>query len=326
MKIGFGPAAANAGGTYFGRLPELFARYAPQHDCIHAPAHPDELDVYHGMTCYLPSAVRRGRVRSVVTVRDLDFVRRPERYSLFERLFTLPLYRRCCRRAECVITTAETLRRELSERLRIDPERIEAVMPLAATLPSPLPNDAECEAVRRKYGLPDRFLLVVGGAEVRCRLLTLLPVTGACEAPLPLVIRCRRSAFSERVVAYLRERRMLSRVTLLYESSAAELPALMRLSSGMIYLPSAEASVVPIVEAMRVGTPMLLSDTPLNREAAAGAALYADPDDRAALAGALARLRCAEACRELSDCGRRRAERFSERAVVGRLLEIYAGL
>ena len=63
----------------------------------------------------------------------------------------------------------------------------------------------------------------------------------------------------------------------IYELSPDDLPALFRLAHAFVYLPDAgiEASIVPVVEAMRAGVPMVLSDTQLNREAAGDAAAYA---------------------------------------------------
>ena len=95
------------------------------------------------------------------------------------------------------------------------------------------------------------------------------------------------------------------------------------------YLPDAgiEASIVPVVEAMRAGVPMVLSDTQLNREAAGDAAAYVRPEAAGEVAAALENvLSDANFRREMKARERRRAELFSEYAVARRLIDIYSSL
>ncbi|MFQ7387083.1 MAG: glycosyltransferase [Alistipes sp.] len=68
------------------------------------------------------------RIPCVMTVHNLNFLRYPHLYSLGERLVLLRLYRRMLRSASRVITVNRDAREELSDRLRIDPGRIEVVM------------------------------------------------------------------------------------------------------------------------------------------------------------------------------------------------------
>ena len=102
-----------------------------------------------------------------MTVHNLTFLRYPHLYSLGERLVLLRLYRRMLRSASRVITVNRDAREELSDRLRIDPGRIEVVMPLAARMPQNPPDGAELEGVRRKYALPRDFVLMLGTVEPR---------------------------------------------------------------------------------------------------------------------------------------------------------------
>ena len=66
-----------------------------------------------------------------------------------------------------MITVNRDAREELSDRLRIDPGRIEVVMPLAVRMPQNPPDGAELEGVRRKYALPRDFVLMLGTVEPR---------------------------------------------------------------------------------------------------------------------------------------------------------------
>ena len=167
MKIGFDDTPAAPAGTYSQHLARLLAEYAPEHEYIIDGKRCKEFDLYHGFRPGLPFPVLLRRIPCVMTVHNLNFLRYPYLYSLGERLVLLRLYRRMLRSASRVITVNRDAREELSDRLRIDPGRIEVVMPLAARMPQNPPDGAELEGVRRKYALPRDFVLMLGTVEPR---------------------------------------------------------------------------------------------------------------------------------------------------------------
>lgn len=167
MKIGFDDTPAAPVGTYSQHLARLLAEYAPEHEYIIDGKRCKEFDLYHGFRPGLPFPVLLRRIPCVMTVHNLNFLRYPHLYSLGERLVLLRLYRRMLRSASRVITVNRDAREELSDRLRIDPGRIEVVMPLVVRMPQNPPDGAELEGVRRKYALPRDFVLMLGTVEPR---------------------------------------------------------------------------------------------------------------------------------------------------------------
>lgn len=167
MKIGFDDTPAAPVGTYSQHLARLLAEYALEHEYIIDGKRCKEFDLYHGFRPGLPFPVLLRRIPCVMTVHNLNFLRYPHLYSLGERLVLLRLYRRMLRSASRVITVNRDAREELSDRLRIDPGRIEVVMPLAVRMPQNPPDGAELEGVRRKYALPRDFVLMLGTVEPR---------------------------------------------------------------------------------------------------------------------------------------------------------------
>lgn len=452
MKIGFDDAPAAPAGTYSQHLAKLLAEYAPEHEYIIDGKRCKEFDLYHGFRSGLPFPVILRRIPCVMTVHNLNFLRYPHLYSLTQRLVLLRLYRRMLRSAERLITVNRDAREELSDRLQIDPGRIEVVMPLAVRVPHQAPADAELEAVRRKYGLPRDFVLMLGTIEPRHNHEALFEAlfelrerereisdrerrngkeglrpaaegerdktqtrnikrgmqteqspreadggpdlkaedagwrntmpdgvggrgdlevgdaahasifagpespdlnrhaasdfgtaergrlyapagetTGESNAPrrVGVVVCGRRTTYADFLLGYARERHLGAYVDFIYELAPDDLPALFRLARCFVYLPDAriEASIVPVVEALRAGLPMVLSDTQLNREAAGDAAVYVHPEAVGEVAAALENVLWDEAFRhEMRQRERRRAELFSEYAVARRLIDIYSSL
>ena len=329
MKIGLDTAPVSARSNYFQDLADVLAHYAPEHEYVVDAKRRDRLDLYHGFSSSLPLSVHLGRVPAVMTVPNLNFLRYPRLYPLSERLIALRLYRRALRQAHRVITVSSPAREELSERLSIDPAKIEVLMPLAARAPQGPPLKAELEHTRCKYGLPERFILMIGAVEPRHNHEAVLDALPAVESTVGLVVCGRRTAWSDSLLNRARERHLATRVDFIYELTPADLPALFRLARVFAYLPDAEAeaSIVPVVEALRAGLPMVLSDTPVNREAAGNAAAYVNPGAPGEVVAALENALDDESWRQtMRQRERRRAELFSEYAVAERLMQIYTSL
>ena len=328
MKIGLESHPVAVSGSYAESLYELLSRHAPEHEYLLDCNNRDDLDVYHDSGT-APWHGRRGRVPHVVTVRNLGCLRHPELFSRRERRAVLDPYRAAVRGAARLIVPHGGAGRELARLLGIGPERIEVFLPLTVCPPAAEPDAPALDAVRRKYALPDEFLLTVGPPEPRRHLPELLAAMADAGCSRACVGCGRRTPYAERLLARLRTLRAVSRVEFLYEPEPADLPALFRLAHGFVYLPdaSAEAPAAPIVEALRAGLPSLLSDLPLHREAADDAAAYVRPETHDELVEALRRLDGdAGFRRALHGRGLRRAEAFSEEAVVRRLLAIYSAL
>ena len=329
MKIGLDTAPVTSRGNYCRHLADVLAHYAPEHEYVVDTKRHGDVDLFHGFSFSLPLSVHLGRVPAVMTVPNLNFLRYPHLYSLSERLIALRLYRRALRQAQRVITVSTPAREELSERLSIDPSKIEVVMPLAARVPQEPPARAELEHTRRKYGLPEQFILMLGTVEPHHNHEAVLDALAALDSNVGGVVCGRRTVYSDFLLRYARERHLAARVDFIYELTPADLPALFCMARVFAYLPDvrSEASIVPVVEALRAGLPMVLSDTRLNREAAGNAAAYVNPEAPGEVVAALENALCDESWRQtMRQRERRRAELFSEYAVAERLMQIYTSL
>lgn len=330
MKIGLDTAPAALRGTYFQHLASVLARYAPEHEYIIGAEVNDGVDLYHGFRSSLPLSVHLRRVPSVMTVPNLNFLRYPHLYTFAERLFVLTLYRRALRRAGRVITVSAPAREELSERLNIDPSKIEVMVPLAGfRLRSGNPSQAELEHVRRKYALPEHFILMIGTVEPRHNHQAVFAALADVASPAGVVV-WRPPHGLVRLSAGLCPRPPHRRTGGFHLRTDPFGPS-GAVPSGAVfaYLPDAdaEASVVPVVEALRAGLPMVLSDTQVNREAAGEAAAYVRPEARGEVLAALENaLEDVSWRRTMQERERRRAELFSEYAVAERLMQIYTSL
>lgn len=104
---------------------------------------------------------------------------------------------------------------------------------------------------------------------------------------------------------------------------------LLRRATALVTASRDEGFGIPLVEAMSVGTPVVVSDIPIFREIGGSAARYADPDDEVAFGVAVSSLDDPATWRAASTASRRRAARFdwdaSATALSGVLERVVAG-
>lgn len=170
---------------------------------------------------------------------------------------------------------------------------------------------------------------MIGTVEPRHNHQAVFAALADAASPAGVVVCGRRTAWSDYLLGYARARR--HRRTGGFHLRTDPFGPSGAVPSGAVFAylsdADAEASVVPVVEALRAGLPMVLSDTQVNREAAGEAAAYVRPEARGEVLAALENaLEDVSWRRTMQERERRRAELFSEYAVAERLMQIYTSL
>jgi glycosyltransferase involved in cell wall biosynthesis len=266
------------------------------------------LDLYHGTNYAAP---RFARCPVVITVHDLTVQLLPDTHPWRRRLRhrLLPaLWRRAAR----VIADSRTTRDDLVRHCGVEPARV-VVVPLApAGSMRPVRDGAVLAAVRRRYGLPDRFLLYVGALEPRKDLPVLLEAFEALRREGREETLVLAGGGAADYVAALRaevERRGLAAaVRMPGPVDERDLPALYAACLLFVYPSRYEGFGLPPLEAMACGAPVVVARTASLAEQFEGAAQTVEPGRPEALRAALAALLDDEAGRAaLAARGRARA-------------------
>jgi glycosyltransferase involved in cell wall biosynthesis len=220
----------------------------------------------------------------VVTVHDLDFLDHPERTTGEIRRDYVALAARHATRADAVIAVSESTKREVVKRLGVAPERV-----AVARAGVPRWTQAGRRAARPQGG----HILFLGTLEPRKNVGALLDayerlldrrrdaprltLAGrATPAAAEWLERCSRSPLSGHVdpIGYVPDG---SRRDLFERAS-------------MLVLPSwNEGFGLPVLEAMALGVPAIVSDRGALPEVAGDAALYCDPAEPESIARAIER-------------------------------------
>lgn len=231
---------------------------------------PRRCDLFHAP--WIDGAMLRCPVPMVVTLHDLSPLKRRGEYLRTGLRFRLRYL--AVQRAARVIVPTNALAEQAIEALELPRERV-AVIPEAPAPKLCRRGDDEVEAVRRRYGLPDRYLLWVG------RLTTPEPrkrVAALVRTPrkLPLVLVGAAGSWAHE----------LPGVTLTGALCDDELAAIYSGAHALVFPSDHEGFGLPPVEALACGTPVVASDVPVLREVLEGRATLGPVGDMAGLVAA----------------------------------------
>ena len=224
---------------------------------------PKRCDVFHSP--WIDGALLRSPVPMVVTLHDLIPLKRRGEYLRTGLRFKLRYL--AVQRAVRVIVPTRAVADDAMRTLELPAERLAVIGEAAA--PAFVPRDeAEVAEVRERLGLPDKYLMWVGGLrnpEPRKRVAAL----ARAKRTLPLVL----------VGAHNRWARELADVILTGEVSDDDLAAIYTGAHALVFPSDDEGFGLPPVEALACGTPVVACDVPAVREVLDGRATFGDVGD-----------------------------------------------
>jgi glycosyltransferase involved in cell wall biosynthesis len=262
-------------GRYVRCLLDALQTTKPAEATISETHRPRRCDVFHSP--WLEGAQLRTPCPTVVTLHDLVALKRRSEYLRTGVRFGLRYL--AAQHAEQIIVPSQVVAADAQELLSIDPTRI-TVIPEAADPAMRRRSGAEIARARKRYELPEQYLLWVGSMqhpEPRKR------VAALAQAPrtMPLVL-----AGPAREWAY-----ELPDVMLTGAVSDDDLAAIYSGAHALVFPSDDEGFGLPTVEALACGTPVVACDTPAVREVLGDRARFVPRGDMEGLlaAGAEAR-------------------------------------
>lgn len=218
-------------------------------------------------------------VPTVMTVHDLIFKLFPEHHKRLNYWFlnaAMPLF---TRRTDAIIAISEATKRDLIQHYQTPAEKITVVYEAAAPTFAP-PSSEKIAAVRKKFHLPEKFLLVVGTIEPRKnypRLLEAMLELRKDDPSLCLVVVGSKGWLYEPFMAQIEALGASDWVVFPGFVPDDDLPAVYA-AAALTVMPSLyEGFGLPILEAMASGSAVVSSDAASLPELGGDVAAYFDP-------------------------------------------------
>jgi glycosyltransferase involved in cell wall biosynthesis len=284
-----------------------------------------KVDLIHATDHYVPKCAP---VPLVATLMDAIPLSHPHWSRGNHRGLKNALWIRAANWADQIVTISEYSKLELAKWTGISLNKI-SVIPLGVDkrwfreVPA-----AEFAQVRARYALPEHFFISVGTLQPRKN------IEGAILAhrsmPLterqrvPLVIVGRAGWKCEAVLKMIDEDTSSGAVRWLQHVPEADLLAVVKSASALVFASLAEGFGLPVLEAFAAQVPVVTSNTTSLPEVTGDAALTVDPLDVAALSAAMSRVIGDEAlANDLKQRGLRRAQSFNWQACAAATVGVY---
>ncbi len=292
----------------------------------------EELDVAH-VPYFAPPLL--ASARTVVTIHDLIPLVLPiYRGSALVRLYTR-LVAWGARRAAAIITDSHSSRNDILRLLKVSPNTVHVIYLGVDSTFKPVTDSRELQRVRGKYGLPEEYILYLGGFDQRKNLATLLAAYSSLDERLtartPLVIAgrlpARHSDFFPDPRSMAENANLEHRLAFIGWVPEQDKPALYSGAALFLFPSLYEGFGLPVLEAMSCGTAVVASNAASLPETTGDAAVLVQPQDVEALAGAMAELlKDVSKRNELAERGLERAQLFSWDQTISQTVTVYESI
>jgi alpha-1,3-rhamnosyl/mannosyltransferase len=265
-------------------------------------------------SCVMPHATP---VKHVMIVHDIIPKLFPEYLSKWSQRYHWRAVERAIERADHIIAVSEATKNDLIWKLLLPANKISVAYPDINPIFAVQPSEDAIASVMKKYALEPGYMYHGGGLEVRknvegvLRAYKQLTINNQQSTKIPkLVISGKIHAKSNKlatdVEGLVKKLGLEENVRLLGFVPDEDLPALYKGAIFFVYPSLYEGFGLPALEAMRMGTPVLISNVSSLSEVGGDAALYCNPENISSIVSGIERL--------LADVGLRQT--LSEKASV----------
>ena len=266
-----------------------------------------------------------GRVTKMMVLHGASWFVRPDLYKKLDILYVrmmMPMY---CRLADFLVSNSDLTTRDFIKILKVPVDKIETVRLSYDDSFAPVEDQEKLAEIKKKYALPDRYIVTVTSYDPRKNFETLVRAFEKCrlreDVHLVVVGKDCRNYISD----YSIDDELAGYIHFPGWVEQQDLPAIYSMAEVFAFPSVYEEFGIPVVEAMACGCPVVSSDTGAIPELTDGAALLADPFNVEGQTENLLAVLEASAVREqYSEKGIERAKDFSWDKAARQTLKIFS--
>ena len=246
------------------------------------------IQLYHGLSHEIPFGIGQTGIKSIVTIHDLVFKYYPAQYAFIDRTIYDYKFRYACTHADKVIAISEQTKSDIINYYGIDAEKIEVIYQTCDERYLVQKDENTLARIRRKYNLPEEYILSVGSIIERKNLLGVVRALRQLPSNLspPLVVVGKGMAYKKKVQEFLIAKKMEQRVSFV-DIDNEDLPAVYQMAALFIYPSFYEGFGIPVLESIFSKTPVITSNRSSLPEAGGPHSYLVDPNSDEQIAQAI---------------------------------------
>ena len=264
--------------------------------------------------------------KKIFTMHGLEQFALPTVFKWYDDIYfhlMMPFY---CRRAHAIIVMTEFGKKELIKYLKPQSEKIEVIYESHHKRFEVKKNKEELLAIKRKYNLPDNFILFVGGLTPLKNFSNILRAFNIVRKKVSVklvFVGFKRWKYAKDF-ELIKKLRLQNEIITLGFVPNNDLPYIYNLAQCLIFPSLYEGFGIPILEAQACGCPVVSSKTGAIPEVSGGAALLVDPYNYKEIAQAVVDVLTSEDLRgKLIRAGLENAKRFDWSVTARETLELF---
>jgi len=284
----------------------------------------DRLDLLHSPG-FSPPRLRHCKV--VTTVHDLIGMLFPHNLASVSRFYWSRWLPYAVKSSDRIIANSQNTKNDIVRLLKVNPGRIKVIY-LGIDEHFRPSGDSEKERIKKKYNLPQRYILYVGTIEPRKNLGTLVLAFDKARRkaahPHKLVIAGAKGWSYESLLSLVKRTNLDEDVIFIGYVDDEDRPALYSGADLFIFPSLYEGFGLPVLEAMACGVPVITSNVSSIPEVAGDAGILFEPNSVDELALAIERVLGDDGLKEeLKQKGLARAKDFSLEKMAKETIEVY---
>jgi glycosyltransferase involved in cell wall biosynthesis len=234
----------------------------------------NKIDLFHGLSQEIPRR-RNYKIKYVVTIHDLIFLRFPETYKRVDRTIYNKKFKYASENSDTIVAISNQTKSDLINFYNIEPDKIKVVYQSCHDQFKRIVPENECDSVREKYRLPTNYLLCVGTIEKRKNLVALLEA--ASNIDIPIVVIGNHTDYFIEVRQKIAQLNMKKRVIFLNNIPFEDLPSIYQGAQVFCYPSVFEGFGIPIIEALYSKIPVITTKGGVFSETGGEDSIYVDP-------------------------------------------------
>ena len=281
------------------------------------------IDIYHGLSHELPVGIGP-RIKKVVTIHDLIFLRHPSHFSFWDRNIYRKKVLHSCKSADKIIATSQQTRKDLMDFFNIPEKRIHVVYQSChPSFYGEFPEEKHRE-VMEKYHLKSGYILYVGAIEPRKNIAALIDAYAGLPGDYQMILVGTGSGYKKKMADKIKKLKLTDRVLLLEKIPMEELPIFYQNARVFVYPSFFEGFGIPIIEALFSKTPVVTSKGSCFSEVGGAQSLYVNPHNTYELKeGILKVLSDDKLAAHMAQKGREFALKFHWKQTTQNIMDIY---
>lgn len=287
-----------------------------------------KLDVFHGLSNELPYQSMQSKIKLVVTVHDTLFEKHPEFYKKIDKHIYRLKMAYACRKADKIVTVSEASKMDICEYFKIDASKIDVVYQGCMDDFYIRHNPDDLKEFRKKYNLPEHFILQVGTLEERKNALITLKAINALKPDMPfLVLAGKPTSYLKLLEEYVHKNNLSNQVIFIHTLQNYDMPYLYQCADLFIYPSLAEGFGIPVLEAMLSEIPVVCSDRPVFHEVGGDSAMFFNLEDETDLAHSISTILSDSASRKkMVESGLEHLKKFQSSEIADKMMGVYQSI